>query len=209
MDISTIIAIISLLVAATTLYLTQLRPPKLISQSGPFIKIYYADYETAGSFGLYLPVTIINKSARTGTILNAAITLHRKESPEQSYLMQWREFSKLDVERHKWVFDEMAHALAIPGKSTIAKIIWFMWNSESQPKLILREGTYILSFYFWDERDKPPNCETHQLYVSESIYNKLENYRAEKKLTTVDIRLDIEIEQNRLLTQHEVRKLLE
>jgi hypothetical protein len=93
MDISTTIAIISLLIAATTLFLTQLRSPKLISQSGPFVKVYYADYETGGSFGLYLPVTIINKSARTGTLLNAAITLHRKDTPEQSYFMQWREFS--------------------------------------------------------------------------------------------------------------------
>jgi len=208
MNITIIIAIISLLVSAVTLYLAQLRPSKLISKSGPFIKVYYADYESGGSVGLYLPVSIINESARTGTILNAAITLGRKDSPEQSYFMQWREFQKLSIEKNAWVYEEMAHALAIPGTSAINKIIWFMWDAKSQPKLILREGTYIINFYFWDKKDKPPNCETHQFYVDDSIYTQLESYRVAKKPTVFDIRLDMEIEQNRLLTEHELRKLL-
>ncbi len=42
MQITTVISIISLLIALTTFFLTQLQPARLSSQSGPFIKIYYA-----------------------------------------------------------------------------------------------------------------------------------------------------------------------
>jgi hypothetical protein len=99
--ISAIVATVSLLTAVTTLFLTHLQSPKLTSQSGPFIKVYYADYETGGSFGLYLPVTFLNKAARTGTVLNAAIALRRRELAEQTYFIQWKEFSKLDEEQNK------------------------------------------------------------------------------------------------------------
>src|SRR5262245_33294992 len=208
MQITTVISIISLLIALTTFFLTQLQPARLSSQSGPFIKIYYADFEQGGSFGLYLPVTFINKSTKTGVVLNAAITLCKKDSPEEIFFMHWREFSKLDDKKNQWVFEQMAHAIAVSGKSTVAKVIWFMWNTDSQPKLILREGGYKLDFHFWYQKDKPALHETHEFFVGQSVFAQLEKYRDEKRSTVIDLRLDKDIEDNRAMTRHELKKLL-
>lgn len=209
MEISTIIAVTSLIMAITTFYLSNLQSAKITSKVGPFIKVYYADYDSGGSFGLYIPSVFINTASKVGVILNAAITLNKNDSPEQLYFLQWKEFAKLDVALNKWVYEEMAHAFAITGKSTSTKIVWYMWNSGSQPKLVLREGSYTLSFYFWEKENKAPNCETHEFHVSEDMVNTLEGYRAQKKSTTFDIRLDREIDENRLMTHREMKKLLQ
>jgi len=202
------ISIISLLVALITFYLTQLRPPKLMSIGGPFIRTYYADFEYGGSLGLYLPVTIINKSNAAGTVINAGITIHRIETPNQSFFIEWEYFAKLDFENYKWIHDEMAHALAIEGKSSITKLIWFMWQSSSEPKLFLKEGTYILNFYFWDKKGKKPICETHKFNVTQSIQNSLDTFLKKHSSNTIDIRLDLDIEHNKILTEHQEKKLL-
>jgi hypothetical protein len=209
MDTSTVIALISLIIAVLTLFLSNLQPAKITSKVGPFIRIYYTDYDSGESFGLYLPATFLNLTPQTSTVLNAAITLARKDSDEQIYFMQWKQFSKLDPVQDKWVTDEMAHALAVPSKSSVAKIIWFIWGYDSQPRLILREGIYRLKFYFWENKKSRPRCETHEFFVSESLAQKLESYRAQKKSTTHTIRLDLEIDENRLLTRHEAERLLD
>ncbi len=210
MDITIIIAVISLLVSGVTLYLAQLRPPKLISKSGPYVQVYYADFKSGGSFGLYLPVSIINKSTITGAALKAAITLSRKDTPDKTFFMQWHEFEKLSVKEKesKWIYEEMAHALAIPGNSAIKKIIWFVWEVQSQPKLVLQQGIYIMNFYFWDEDHKLPNCETHEFFVDDSIFTELDNHLKAEDDTTVNIVLDTEMKENAILTEHERRNLL-
>ena len=206
--IALLMAIVGVVISIVALYFTQLQAPKLKSLSGPFIKIYYADYEIGSSFGLYIPVTFINTSTTTGTISNAAIRLYREELPDQSYFMQWREFSKLHVEKAKWGFEEIAHAIAMPGKSTITKVIWFFWGPTSQPKLVIQKGSYKIDIYFWENPDQPPHQETHAFVISDSLYNTLETFRTEQKMTTVDIRLDQQIEENRFMTKHEVKRLL-
>lgn len=205
--IAIIIAVAGAAISIATFYFTHLQAPKLLSLSGPFIKVYYADYASSGSFGLYLPVTFMNKSAKTGIIINTAIRLYKEDLADQSYFMQWREFSKLDIKEKAWVFEEIAHAIAVPGKSSVNKVIWFMWEWYSQPKLVLQKGTYKIDLYFWEQPEKPPHCETHGFVIDDSIYEKLEKFRSEQKLTTVDIRLDKQINQNRLMTYNEVKKI--
>jgi len=206
--IAIIIASLSIVIAALTFYFTQLQAPKLTALIGPSFNFYYADYSSGGSSAMYLPVTFINRSTKTGTITNVAIRIYKKDLPEQSYLMQWREFSKLDPEESIWVYEEMAHALAIPGKSTINKIIWFMWGADSKPKLILQKGAYKIDFYYWEQPNKPPHLETHGFVISDSIYDKFEQFRSGKSKTVIPIRLDKQIEQNRFMTEHEVQRLL-
>jgi hypothetical protein len=203
-----IIALVSLVISIATFYLTQMQPPKLKSLSGPFIKVYYADCSEGGAFGLLLPITFMNQSIRTGTICNTAIRLYRKDLSDQSYFMQWREFHKLNVEKDEWEFDEIAHAIAMPGRSTVTKVLWFWWDATSQPKLVLQKGAYRIDIYFWEHPDQAPHKEPHGFVVTDSIYTELEAFRAQKEMTTKDIRLDQQIEENRFMTDHEAKRLL-
>jgi hypothetical protein len=83
-----------------------------------------------------------------------------------------------------------------------------MWNANSQPRLLLREGGYNLDFYFWYNKDKPPLREKHAFFVSQSAFAQLEKYRSEAKSTVLDLRLDKDIEENRAMTRHELQRLL-
>src|SRR3990167_8922056 len=124
MDMATIISVISLLVAAATFFLTQLRAARITSYVGPTATLGYV---STGGFGIALPVTFTNHGARTGAALRSGITLWRKDSPQDRYFMQWASFVKQNFETNQWMNDEAAHTLAIPGKSVVAKVIQFIW----------------------------------------------------------------------------------
>jgi hypothetical protein len=206
MELALIVSISSFVVSAATLFLTHLRPPKIVARIGPPIRIYYSDHSKGVSFGIYVPATFINLSGRTGTILSAAITIHRVDAAQQRFFMQWRQFSKLD-EEGDWIPESNAHALAMPGKTSQTKMIWFMWQTESQPKLFIREGEYELTFLFWDHPKSKPHSIRHRFFVSETVYNHLESFVRDKRSTTTEIVLDQEFSSNRLLTSHEAETL--
>lgn len=208
MSFTLIIAIISLLVSAATFYLVHFRKPLLSCRVGPEIRVYYADYEFGGSLGLFIPITFINSAARTGTVLNVAVSVLRADTPQQQYLMQWRHFSKLDVEKDQWIYSESAHAVAVPGNSAVNKIIWFMWVYSSQPKLILQKGAYKLRVHFWEKKGANPTSIEHSFLVGDSEFEALEQFRQEKKSTTIGIWLDKELEHNRSMTGDEAKRLL-
>jgi hypothetical protein len=206
MEPALIISISSFVVSAATLFFTHLRPPKLLARIGPPIRIYYADHSAGVSFGIYVPATFINLSGRTGTVLSAAITINRADAAQQRFFMQWRQFSKLDEEGN-WTHESNAHALAMPGKTSQTKMLWFMWETESQPKLFIREGEYELTFLFWDRPKSKPHSIRHRFFVSETIYNRLEGFIRDKLGTTTEIVLDQAFSSNRLLTSHEAETL--
>jgi hypothetical protein len=208
MDLALTISLSSFVVAASTLFFTHLRPPKIVARIGPSIRIYYADYSTGGSFGIYVPATFLNLAGRTGTVLNAAITVHRSDAAEQQFFMQWRQFSKLD-EDGDWTHETNAHALAVPGKSSETKMIWFMWQTGSEPKLLIREGEYLLRFLFWTRPGNKPCSIYHKFFVSNAVYEHLEGFRRDKRSTTTEIVLDQAFSANRLLTSHESKMLLD
>ncbi len=103
-DPSIVISIFSLVVASVTLYLSQFRGPQLSHVAGPTIVTYYG---SDGGFGLFLPITFINKSARTGTIIRCGITIFKASSPEERFFMEWYAFSRWEEDRRRWVFEEM------------------------------------------------------------------------------------------------------
>lgn len=206
MEPALVISISSFVVSAATLFFTHLRPPKVVARIGSAIRIYYADHSAGVSFGIYIPATFINLSARTGTILGAAITINRADAVQQRFFMQWRQFSKLD-EEGDWIPESNAHALAMPGKSSQTKMIWFMWETESRPKFFIREGEYELTFLSWERPKSKPQSIRHRFFVSETISDRLEGFIRDKRSTTTEIVLDQAFSSNRLLTSHEAETL--
>jgi hypothetical protein len=208
MSLALIISILSLIISFFTLYISHLRNPSIEVHVGPEIRIYHADYDYGFSTGIYLPVAFLNKGAKIGAIIKTAISLRREDLPDQTFFMQWREFSKLDSEKSKWINEEVAHPLTLPPKSAVDKIIWYMWYAKSKPQLELVEASYVLTFYFWDKIGHEPKKSEHRFSISKEVATQFVEFRKTRIKHTIDILLDKELEINRLLTLHEKEKLL-
>lgn len=184
------------------------QPAKLLCRNGPDIMVHYSDFTSGGSFGLYMPVTFINTSTRIGTVLDAAISIYKIEKPDEIFYIRWRDFIKIDTDKKKFVTEELSHALVIPGKSSVYKTVWFLWNSDNPQKFLLEKGSYIMKFYYWSDNKKYPNCEVNKFVVTDELYKKVEMFRQEESQGSVKIRLNNEIADNKLMTKYEVIQLL-
>ena len=203
---STIISILSLAVALTVLYLTQLRPPDLVTNVGPSIKAYHL---SNGGLAVIVPITFANQSPRESSIERAAITLYRKDVPQQRYFMAWHRFMDFFPETDNWQETGIAHALPITGNSHVTRVALFPWESHSRPQLHLDVGEYILVFHYWETGNDRPKSEKHKFTLSKEMTKNLAEYRKEQKRITIDITLDQKIERNRFMTEHEYKTLLE
>jgi hypothetical protein len=199
------ISIISLGVAATALFMSQLRKPNLAVHVGPNVKLYYPN---DGGFAVYIPTTFINDSPRMGTVFRAAISLTRTDNPQQRFFIEWGSFSTYDPATQIWRFEAMAHALAVPGKAAVNKVIWFNWLPSSNPALRVREGEYTLSLHYWTARSGKPVNDVHTLNISEEDSSRLEGYHSSGKATTLDFVLDRQLDRNRVMTPNEGTALL-
>lgn len=199
------VSVLGLIVAGATLYNTHLRHPRIHSYLGPLIKLYYPG---DGGTGIYIPITFINSAPRVGTVLRAAILLHRKDSTQEQYFMEWGSFSRLDTQSGNWVYENICHALPVDGKSSITKVVWFNWLASSQPSLIFKPGEYVLTLFYWLGGHEQPKTEIHELHISDDLSEALEGYRAEKRSTTVELALDKHLARNSILTSDAAQKLL-
>ncbi|MDN3689460.1 hypothetical protein [Cyclobacterium jeungdonense] len=200
-----VIAIVSLLATLFTFYLTQLRTATISILIGPEIRMYYADFPN-NSTGIYIPTTFINSSVNMGTVIKCGISISKKDTQE-NYFMLWKEFSKVGPAGN-WVFDSQAHSIAIAGKTSITKTVWYCWFAESNPKLHFTEGEYKLVVHIWlGKRDKPKNYE-YRFFISkqdEQEFNKrLENNS--KKVYA--IMLNNELETNKYLLSKDDKRFL-
>lgn len=205
MDPALIVSIVSLLVASTALFFSQLRPAQITLSAGPGIKIYYAD---GVGLSFYIPATFINKAPKTGTVIRLSLTIFRNDDPETRYLFPWRSFSRFDSDKNSWVYKEMAHAFAVPGKSAVAETVWFSWPNDSSEQPSLREGAYTLVIHKYFDESKPPVAYVHQLNITGKDIRSLQAYREQKKSTTIDSVLDRKLGDHRVLTKNEYEKLL-
>src|SRR5262249_28989274 len=126
--IALFISILGFLVSATTLFLTQFRPPNISTIVGPAIKLYYPH---DGGFGIFLPVTFVNTSPKTGIVLRCGITIYSKAAPDNKYYMEWRFFMKLEStssSNQNYLYEDNAHGMAIPQNSFVSKTIWTTWS---------------------------------------------------------------------------------
>jgi hypothetical protein len=200
-----IVSLLSLCVAGLTLFMMQFRAPRISVHAGPVIKFYYL---VGGGCGLYVPTTFINDAARMGVVFRAALTLMRTDNPQERFFLEWSSFSAYDSRTENWRYDDIAHALAVPGRSAVNKLMWFNWMASSTPALRLREGEYVLTVHYWTRRTGTPSRLSQRLHVSGSVFDELESYRTQGKSTTVEFVLDRQLDRNRLLTPHEARTLL-
>ena len=199
---------ISLILSFTTLYFSYFRAPKIQASAGPFIKIYYSDYNIGGGTGFYLPATFFNSSARSAVVTKTAIEIHNKANEHKRFLIFGGAYSELNIESNSWKNKEIAHALPILGRSAIHKTIRYYWSSNNSDKLIFEEGIYEVKLIFWVANKEKPLHVEHELVIDSEMINKLNGYRESKKSTTVDIMMDREIANNKFLSLHESKKLL-
>lgn len=199
------ISVVSLGLAATALFMSQFRGPKISVHVGPIVKLYYL---MDGGFAMYIPTTFINDSPRMSVVFRVAISLLRTENPHERFFIEWVSFSAYDPETECFRYEDIAHALAVPGMAEVNKMIWFHWLTSSTPSLHIREGEYDLTIHYWiTETGKPVN-NIHKFYVSEDTFAKLESYRTGGKDITVEVVLDKQLDRNRLMTPHEAKALL-
>ena len=207
-DPSIPISILSLCVSAIALFLEQLRPPRISIVAGPLIQLYYP---SDGGFGVYLPITFLNRAAKTGTVSRCGITLYQRSNPEERFFMEWRYFVSLGRGQGSNLatnLDEAAHALAVPGKSDVPKMIWFSWRAESKPEVHIVEGQYVLLVHYWTRSTRKPKFERHEFHVDAKTQAELDSYRANHKSTIVNLGLDRETGENQVLTSVESQRQL-
>lgn len=186
-SLSTIISLVSLLIAGGTFFLTQLRAAKIAPYFGPNANLGYP--AVGGGFSLTVPVTFTNSGSRTGAVLRSAAILWRKDWLEERYYMQWDSFVKQDFTTRRWVTDEVAHALAIPGKSILAKNVTYGWRSDSTPPIRLREATYCISFLYWT-REGRPHQQTYEVPITAEMIGILDAAIDDAHLGAVNVTLD-------------------
>lgn len=203
-DVSTVIALFSLVLSAAALFLSQLLGPRVASVVGPDFQIYYPP---DGGFGLYIPVALRNASPRMGTVQRCAISIYRKSSPDERFFMEWRFFVGLNPNL-SYRMEEKAHALTIEGNSSVAKVIWLTWRWDSTPPLVITEGEYALIFHYWPGSEDKPRNDPHEFYIDRAMQAELDGYRANKQSTVVNLLLDKKIAGNKLMTTYESKTLL-
>ena len=198
---SLIISIISLLVAAATLFMNLFRAAKITLYAGPTGTL---GYTPGGGFGVVLPATFTNHGARLGAVLRSGVTLWKKDSPQDRYFMQWNAFVKQNFETNQWTPDEAAHTLAIQSKSIVARTILFLWLPTSQPQITFQQGTYCLSINYWTNKKNPQG----RIYEIELTPDSLKLLTSESGNLTTLVVLDETITINQHLNEFGFSKLI-
>ncbi|MCK4284298.1 MAG: hypothetical protein KAX44_08280 [Candidatus Brocadiae bacterium] len=203
MGISDAVALLSLVIACTVLFLTQFRRPRVGVHFSPVLKSYY---RKDGSLAFYLTVTFDNSALTPGLVRHVAMVLHRRDNPKARFLMPWRSFASYSFDEKRWWATEMARALAVPGRSSVDKTIWFAWEGRA-PDLALEKGEYEIELLWWDARDLVRRS-ARTVHVTERIQQKFQEYREKAKTSFVDLPLDAGRAENRVLNPSQYRALL-
>lgn len=164
------------------------------------------DQPDADNLRVHIPITFINAGPRTGSVFKTAVTVYKSDKPHERHYMEWEAFWSFHQSVGLWGWDETAHEISIQGNSTVAK--WISYNWEITPKLYLTEGRYILVLHYWENRNGEPKHSFHSFIVDKEIIKNLEMVRDGSSKQLIHILLDKEMETNRLMTEHESKKLL-
>lgn len=205
---SLLISVLSLIIAGLALYLSQLRKAKIDALIGPQISIYHHDYEVGISTGLVIPVSFLNNSPSTGTVLKAAICIYKHGCEDEKYFIQWQKFQILDEINIKWVNEEDSHSLVLGPRSGLHKNIWFMWHAYNKTKLFFENGAYTISLFIWTNQLLKPTELKRSFYITKEQQDVFQKLRATQQVNSQKILLDKDIEINRLMTNSEAAKLL-
>ena len=103
---------------------------------------------------------------------------------------------------------EIPHAFAVPGQSTIPKLIRFCWWNNSQPQFDIGDGRFDLTVYAWsDPKGEPRLVSEHLLRISETQLQEIREFQQENKTTVLETVLDEEPPGNRILAGASRKKL--
>jgi hypothetical protein len=201
-DASIYVSLISLLVALTTLYWTQFRPPRIGLIVGSTIGVNHQE----DGFSICLPVTMSNVAHRPGLVNRCSLVFLPAAGAQTAHYIEWTEFRKRDQDKSKYVLEEFAGPLQIEGRSSVSKLVWFRWRNGVFP---FSEGKYAIELIVWLENgEKPAIREKHDFFIGPEEAKALAEYKANSKTIIKWMGIDKQIEANKLLTQHELEKLL-
>lgn len=202
-EASIFIATFSLLISFITLFLTQFRPPKLGYIVGSTIGVNYRE----DGFSMYVPITFTNTAHRPGLVNRCSILFARAEASATSHYIEWTEFRKHNAERSTYGREEFAGPIQIEGRSAISKLVWFHWQEGGDFEFL--QGRYVFEIILWAEnKDRPLLRQKHEFFLGAAETQKLKSYKDTNKSTIKWVSIDKQIEPNKLLTPHEVNKLI-
>lgn len=140
MEISIVISSLSLIVAATTLYMNQFRKAKIKIILGPDIHMYHP---SDGGTAFYLPVIFTNRSPTKGLVKEIFLKV---ECPDKGcYFMLWKEEVSISLKDMEYVHTDRAKPFTIDGYATTAKTYWFLWPQNKQQPLTFKQGEYTFT----------------------------------------------------------------
>jgi hypothetical protein len=201
-EASIVVATVSLLVSGVTLFLTQFRPPRLGCFMGSTVGL---NHQVDG-FSIYIPLTITNTSHRPGIINRCSILFSRADTSPTSHYIEWTQFKRRDNETKRYLRESLAGPLYIEGRSSVSKLVWFRWR---QGEIEFLPGRYVLKIILWfGNKEGPSIRQSHEFFLGDPAAESLKDYKANGKRTIEWISIDSQIEPNKLLTAHEVEKLL-
>jgi hypothetical protein len=202
------ISIVGLFFSFLTFYFSYLKKAAIKVSFGNSLRLFYNDYkEEKHSFGIYLPIDFINTSNNTGVIEKVSILLYKINQKSEKYYIESRHYSKFDVEKNRWQFDELAHSIVIGPKTSLYKTILFSWHSLSVPNIILEKGDYEIKLIYWTDSSKKPLSKILSFNLNDSLFNKLNNKYSNRITTTVEVPVNKKYEKNRLLSEFEEKQL--
>jgi len=150
--LATAVAVASLGVATTTLYYMNFRKPHLRLLLGGRIKVNHP--ERTG-FALLVPVTITNQSVQPGHIQKISIALRMPHVEKNYRYLDWDSFVVYKSDRRNWDIEEFAHPLLIPGKSSVFKVVRYVWH-DVRSRFVVDVGHYDFQILCWTSISRKP-----------------------------------------------------
>jgi hypothetical protein len=181
------VSIAGLLFSGLNLYLTQLRAPRVEAAVGPSLLVYHP---FDGGFGMYVPVSLLNTTARGAAVLRARAQL-RLRSDSRVFEFEWANFVTRDQHTGNFTFNGEAGPIAVAPNSAASRLVFFVWRPTSRPDLELKSGTYDLRLLFWTDDSFEPSMEiVHSFLVSPELAETLRLRRQEQDGSTSRITLE-------------------
>jgi hypothetical protein len=158
------------------LYLTQLRvaPLKIFVGSDLNARCY-----ESGAFDMFVPIALINNSARGGAILRARVLLTRT-GDDKTFELEWFGLIQPEFELSGSESDiSKVSPIAVGATSVVSQTIWFVWfasPSRTSPRVecILVPGQYTWRLVAWTKDASQPDTFVRRTFsIDEATAAKL------------------------------------
>jgi len=206
-DAALFISVISLLVSFVALYVRGLQGATIGFQAGSTVGFSRFD----DGFEIYMPATFSNAGQRLGVVTRCALVVWAPGMESMAYLIEWNEFRKQDhSDNHsdkRWVRDEFAGPVTVPGRASVTKVIHFRW---AKGRVFLPPGEYKLVVCIWlVDSPRPTFTSTHRAQLPAlELAAMVKPDDPDRDWPIRFVPLDEHLERNKVLTKSEVTQLL-